>query len=175
MNNKYKAKFDKLEKEKSDWIKAVSLLNGEQQNVQNCGKWSVLEHGYHLYLAEKGSLAYVKKKLSYNPKLKKAGFRMFFKNVALWIFMTSPFKFKAPKAVSQKNFPDDLSIEILETAWDKSRLELKAFLDSIGDQFLGLEVYKQPFAGRLTLEGMLRFFILHQKRHFIHTRKQVKP
>ena len=171
MHSRYRDKFDKIEKEKSHWIDQVKGMKPEVQNAQPDGKWSVLQHGYHLYLAEKGSLAYVKKKLSFNPKLKKAGLGTRFKMISLWFFLTSPFKFKAPLAVSETNFPGDLTSDILDDIWSKSRSELKTFLDSIGDKYLGLEVYKQPFAGRLTLLGMLRFFELHQKRHFKHTEK----
>jgi len=79
--------------------------------------------------------------------------------------MTSPFKFKAPASVGESEFPPDLTLDQLESDWSKSRLHLKEFLNKINDKYLNLEVYKQPLAGRLTLDGMLHFFVLHQQRH----------
>tara|TARA_Y100000385_G_C13089496_1_gene638051 strand:+ start:404 stop:931 length:528 start_codon:yes stop_codon:yes gene_type:complete len=173
MNVKYSDKFEKIEKAKSKWMNELGKLSDEKQKSETVGQWSLIQHGYHLYLAEKGSLAYVKKKLSFNPTLDKSGIQTVFRIILLWFFMTSPFKFKAPATVSEVNFPDNLTFEMLERCWEESRTDLKSFLNSIGDKYIGLEVYKQPLAGRLTLVGMLRFFELHQNRHFAHSKKHL--
>lgn len=173
MYSRYRVKFDEIESEKSKWIDKIGALNPEDQAAQKDGKWSVIQHGYHLYLAEKGSLAYVKKKLSFNPKLDKAGIKTYFRGISLWFFMKAPFKFKAPEAVGETHFPVDLTLKMLDDIWNQSRSELQSFLEEVGEKYVGLELYKQPFAGRITLEGMLRFFQLHQERHFKHTRDQL--
>ena len=48
------------------------------------GAWSVLDIIQHMMIAEKGSLAYVKKKTSYPDSLKKAGFSYQWRKL-LWI------------------------------------------------------------------------------------------
>jgi hypothetical protein len=132
---------------------------------ENVGKWSALQHCFHLHLAEKGSLAYVKKKLSYSPKLKGNSVQRFLKNSALKLFMFAPIKLKAPVTIDESSFPKELSLDKLRIEWGKSRKELETFLSESGEKYKNLEVYRHPMAGRLTLDGMLLFFELHQKRH----------
>ena len=55
MNVKYSDKYEKIEKAKSKWMNELGKLSDEKQKSETVGQWSLIQHGYHLYLAEKGS------------------------------------------------------------------------------------------------------------------------
>ena len=83
----------------------------------------------------------------------------------------TPIKFKAPKAISDQEFPENLNLEMVRQEWANERIEFKDFLETLDPSLVHKEIYKQPFVGRLTIGGMLQFFQFHQDRHGNHIRR----
>jgi uncharacterized damage-inducible protein DinB len=129
------------------------------------GAWSPLQVLYHLVLAEKLSLGYIKKKLSYNPELPKADWRARLRTSVLNAYLKSPLKQKAPANVNESNFPDDLSLEQITKDWRAMRQELRSYLEGLEPELFSRQVYKHPLSGRMSLAGMLSFFENHFDRH----------
>jgi hypothetical protein len=109
--------------------------------------------------------------LSYQPELQDARFT---NQLRIWAFKViewTPIKFKAPKAINDQSFPENLHLELIRQEWAKDRIELKEFLTTLDSALVHKEIYKHPFAGRLTIGGMLAFFQFHQDRHGTHIRR----
>ena len=129
------------------------------------GQWSALQVMQHLMRSEELSMRYLQKKLRYQPELRKAGPAAALRSRLLRFYLRLPFKFKAPAPVDAPTFEADVSLEELAGRWKANRRELRAFLDGLPDDTYDKEVYKHPFAGRLTLTGMVDFFDGHFQRH----------
>jgi hypothetical protein len=127
------------------------------------GKWSVLEIVHHLYLSEKLTLDYLKKKLSFSPQLKKSGISTSIRFRLLILAMWQPFKLKAP-APADVHYDNIDPAELLQL-WSEQRKDLFEFLIEVPDSMIRAELYKHPVAGKLRLDHMLRFFYHHTKRH----------
>lgn len=134
------------------------------------GKWSVLQVMHHLIIAERGSVAYVKKKMSFNPEYTKAGLMTGFRHLGLKFYMGAPVKFKAPEVVGDSKLPDESTFWETVKLYNTTREELKELLENFPPELLNKEVYKHAMAGRQTIKQMLVFF----DRHFVRHRKQIR-
>ena len=170
---RYHIKFNKLEQVKNQLLGRFENLNPEILTEPNVGKWSALQHCYHLHLAEKSVVAYLNKKLSFSPELADAGFQTTLRRLALIFVMKAPFKAKAPVFTSESEFPNELSLQSLQSEWSETRNALKAFLDRANDNYLNKELFNQANVGRITLDDTLLFMILHQNRHLNHIKKHI--
>lgn len=147
-----------------------SILNKKP----NPESWSVLQVIHHLMLSEDYALKYVKKKLSFNPKLKNTGLQTQFR-VFLWdAYLYAPFKFNAPAAINTENLPETSSLAEIKEKYPVIRQNTTDFFETVSDELLRKEVYKHPFAGRLSLAGMLHFQAGHFKRHRSQINKILK-
>ena len=133
-------------------------------------KWSPAQVMQHLMLSEQYSLAYIKKKLSFNPQLKKAGMLAGLRVLAINTYLNTPFSFKAPPAIDTPHLSTDAAFWELAKRWKDQRTEMKEYLLSLPDDTLRREIYKHPLIGRMSAMGMLRFFNTHFDRH----EKQIK-
>lgn len=129
------------------------------------GKWSATQVMHHLMLAESLSLKYCQKKLSFQPILKKAGFLAFIRKIVLESYLRTPLKWKAPKGLETPFLPAEDSLDNVMEQWRTQRSQLKQFIEQLPAQYLDKEVYKHPFGGRLSWDGMLDFFDAHFKHH----------
>ena len=125
-------------------------------------------------MSENYSLQYVKKKLSFNPELKNAGVKAAIRELALNTYLSSPFKWKAPEAISGDNLPDHETFWKTVQTWKNQRIELREFLETLPDELLKKEIYKHPFTGRISISGMLQFFNQHFNRHNKQIQKIIK-
>lgn len=129
------------------------------------GGWSAIQVVHHLILIEEFSLQYVRKKLSFNPKLEIPGPDSWVRLQLLKTYLKTSFKFKAPENVSDKNLPGFTSLAETKKRWLAIRQEWTKFLEDLPDDLLDKAVYKHPFAGRFGWLGMLKFFQYHFERH----------
>ena len=129
------------------------------------GGWSAIQTMYHLILSEELSLAYVNKKLGFHPELDTVGFGARWRSFLLWLSLSSPFKFKAPAAISKEKLPDHATLADTRDRWLSIRAEWTQFFEKMPDTLLDKEVYKHPRAGKISWGGMLWFFETHFKRH----------
>lgn len=171
MDQNHARAFSYLEQTKETLLANLSASDPLILATRTGEKWSPIEHCYHVYLAEKVSRNYCIKKLSYQPQLQNAGFT---NQLRIWAFKViewTPIKFKAPKAINDLSFPKNLNLELIRQEWAKDRIELKGFLTTLDPSLVHKKIYKHPFAGRLTIGGMLAFFQFHQDRHWNHIRR----
>jgi uncharacterized damage-inducible protein DinB len=162
--------YEKLEEERKSLFLYLNQYDDQAINQQpGAGRWSAQQVINHLILSEKYSVGYCKKKLSYNPTLKKAGIAAAFKGKLVTTYFKLPLKIKAPKGIDTPALPQHEPLESIVEKWGSQRKAMKEFLDTVDDQYLDKEVYKHPFAGRLTLKGMMKFFVAH----FRHHKKQI--
>lgn len=136
--------------------------------------WSVLQIMQHLMKAEAGAVAYVKKKLSFNPELKDANLVSGFRSMFLNLSLSSPIKIKAPSAVSGENLLTDLTFWDVAKQWKQQRKELEEYMKSLPDELYQKELYKHPLSGKITLTGMLSFFNTHVDRHTKQIKRTLK-
>jgi hypothetical protein len=156
----------------------LSLLESYSEETLNTppglGQWSALQTAHHLSRSEQLSLQYVRKKLSFNPTLPRAGLVAAARNMLLWAYLYTPFKWKAPNNVNESSFPAVSSLPEVSASWWAQRQELREYLAQLPRKWFDREVYRHPFAGRLSLAGMLDFFIGHFDRHEKQIRRALK-
>lgn len=129
------------------------------------GGWSPIQVMHHLILAEGGSLGYLKKKLGFKPQLNKVGISDRFRALMLRFYLSLPVKFKAPKVVGDEVLPDHADFAETKADWLGVRTELRDYLNTLPEEHFSKSLYKHPFAGRMSLRGMLQFFGSHVERH----------
>lgn len=138
------------------------------------GGWSAMQTIHHLILSEELSLAYVRKKLGFNPELDAVGLGAWWRSFLLWLSLSSPLKFKAPAAISKENLPEYASLPDSRERWLRVRAEWAEFFEKMPDALSDKEVYKHPRAGKISWGGMLWFFETHFKRHRKQMMRAVK-
>ncbi len=166
--SKIKQKCDQLLASLTDhWslqLSAISTLSPEQFiQAPAEGKWSVGQVMWHLYNAERGSLAYIKKKCQYPDQLQSADFAARKNAWMVKTYLKFPIPVKAPAAAGVP--PEQVSLEEINKKWQRSRAALSDFINTTDPVILAKQVYKHPLAGRMDMAGALGFFDQHQKRH----------
>ena len=127
--------------------------------------WSALQIMQHLMRAEAGAIAYVQKKLSFNPDLPKANVLSGLRSSMLNIALSVPLKMKAPDGVSDEHLATNLTFWDVAKSWRQQRKELEAYLRELPEHLYQTDLYKHPMTGKMTLAGMLSFFNTHVDRH----------
>ncbi len=163
--------LQKMDQELQELLDMLSAHSHDALNRKPAdGGWSALQAMHHLILSEEGSLRYVKKKLSFNPDLKRGGLIHRLRSIMLAVTLWLPVKFRAPKGVSGEALPEQSDFQETAQRWQNCRQELRQFLEGLSPEMLRAALYRHPRAGRMTLMGMLRFFHEHFTRH----RKQIE-
>jgi len=129
------------------------------------GGWSAIQCMHHLILSETGSLAYIKKKLSFSPTLPNKNLGSAFRTQLLVAYLKSPIKRKAPGYISGDALPKHASLADTMQQWRKVRQELTDYLAQLDPDLFKKQVYKHPFSGRISIDNMLAFFLVHFQRH----------
>lgn len=159
-----------LDAELSELLKVLKDYSERTLNKRPAeDKWSVLQIMHHLILVEGYSKAYVEKKMSYNPELRKAGIGGSWRKFLMNASIKFPFKINAPELVSGDNLPDESSFWETAKKWKQQREELRVFLENLPAEHFNKELYKHPLAGKMSLYGLMDFNVAHFKRH----RKQI--
>ncbi len=146
-----------------------TLLNRKPEK----GGWSAMQTLHHLILVEENAMAYIRKKMSFNPQFEKAGFTAWLRSFFLRITLRSPFKFKAPKSASAERIPDIAGFEETQAQWQKIRLEWTDFFDKMPIELADRLTFNHPRAGRIGWLHLLDFFSTHFERHRTQVRKAV--
>lgn len=126
--------------------------------------WSAIQILHHLILVEEQSMAYLRKKMSFNPELKTAGWLAGVKMLLLKVSLVSPIKFKAPKAASDL-IPASDTLEAVKTRWLKIRKEWETFLAEMPDAWIDKAVYRHPRIGLINWLHTIDFLSSHFERH----------
>lgn len=166
MKRSTKKVLDQLDHDLRLLFKELQVYTDDQLNRSPApDKWSVIQVMHHLMLSEQLSHRYVVKKLSFEPELKKAGIQAKGREWLVRSYLASPLKRKAPPMIARENLPAFASFWDTVKKWKTQRLELRDYLEDLDGNMMDKEIYKHPFAGRLSLPGMLRFFNAHFRRH----------
>ncbi|MEO0789412.1 MAG: DinB family protein [Bacteroidota bacterium] len=169
MRTTTKARLDSLDQQLDNWVSELEKYTHEQHNQagENRG-WSAMQCMHHLLLSEKYSLQYLRKKISYDPKVDKVGFSAYWRMGVLRIYLGLPLKFKAPAMIATDKLPETSDLQETAQAYREHRLDLRRYLSDLDPKWYDRAVYKHPFAGRLGINQMLGFF----KWHFVRHQKQ---
>ena len=143
----------------------VELIN----QIPGPGQWSVGQILSHVSRSEALSQAYVQKKLSFNPDLRKASFNANIRSMLLDWFLRAPIKIQAAKGVRTEDLPPIIVWTDFKENWLRQRMQLSEYLDGLDRKWIDREVFKHPIVGRISLAQMLDFFY----GHFIRHKKQV--
>lgn len=166
MTKTVERQLDKLHKDLIELLKDLEGYSERRLNMNpTTKKWSVFQVMHHLALVEELSIQYVERKLSHNPELKKATVLTSFRKVALTALLSSPIKAQAPSAVGTEQLPDTSTFWEIAKKWKNQREDLRKYLADLPEEYYTKEIYKHPFAGRVTIGGMLQFFQQHFDRH----------
>lgn len=159
-----------MDKELDQLFAELDHYSSEQLNRPPASEsWSVTQVLNHLLLSEKYSLQYCEKKLSFEPSLPKAGLAAAARALFVKWYLFFPFKVKAPALISTSALPKEDDLANIKTQYQTQRQLLRTFLEQLEENYLDREVYKHPFAGRLSFPGMFGFMTAH----FRHHRKQI--
>ncbi|MFN4256690.1 MAG: DinB family protein [Saprospiraceae bacterium] len=130
------------------------------------GGWSAIQTMQHMALTDGGSLAYVRKKLSFNPELERPGLGAWIRYQLLIATLRSPLRFKAPKSVGAPEvLPNDAAFADVRAAWLKAIDDWENFLRTMPAELADKAVFKHPRAGRLSWAQVIGFFHPHLDRH----------
>ncbi len=127
--------------------------------------WSAIQTMHHLILVEEQSMAYLRKKLSFNPELKTAGWMAAVKMMLLKLSLISPLKFKAPKAAASDFIPAKDTLEGVKLRWLKIRQEWEDFFTEMPDAWIDKAVYRHPRIGLINWIQTIDFLASHFERH----------
>jgi hypothetical protein len=165
VNEILNAKFSKLENSRIQLL--LKLKNTSRFVLETppaLGKWSVSQIFYHLNKAESFSTIYVSKKRLDVNNLKTTGFNEYIRMVGLKLIFVLPFSLKAPVNVLG-DVPEKVDYKSITTEWNETRNKLKELLESLPDDILNKNVFKQPAIGRINVFQMLDFMQAHFNRH----------
>ncbi|MBT8220147.1 MAG: DinB family protein [Bacteroidia bacterium] len=152
-------KLDELENE-------LSKISCDQLTRIPEHSWSPTMIVHHLLLSEQGSLAYCKKKLSFNPELPTFSEENGAMEQKMAHILRSPkYKVDAPPGLNKENLSNDIELSDLFSTWRASRQEVLGFLSEQPEENFVKLIYKHPLAGRMRLKGMLLFFDAHFDAH----------
>ncbi|RMF20785.1 MAG: DinB family protein [Bacteroidetes bacterium] len=174
MHPTYAKLLERLDAGLNDLLESLSGLTDEQINAPAPdGGWSIAQVMLHLMVAEELSVKYIRKKLSFNPKLEKAGLKAALRRLALIGYLKTPLKFKAPKGVDATSWSEPVPLEELRERWLKARAELRILLEELPSDTFDKELYKHPLVGKLPVSAMLEFYQVHFERHLGQIRRQL--
>lgn len=167
-------KFLKLEESRHSLLESLKKIEPVKlETPPSIGKWSVAQIFYHLNKAERFSTIYVSKKRLDINNLEKTGFTEQLKLDFLRILFVLPFALKAPVKVLG-DVPEKVDYKSITAEWDETRTKLRELLDSLPDEILYKNVFKQPAIGRVNIFQMLDFMQSHFDRHQRQVEKIVK-
>ncbi len=141
-------------------------------------QWSIAQVSNHLYLSEKLSLAYLKKKITYPDSIPGYHPKSWASLLALKYSLKSPMKFKAPASINMWKDQPILNQKDLRQKWTTLREELFDFIRHHEEDYGTHLIYRHPFTGRMTMSQMLIFLNDHMKHHLrqIHRiQRQLPP
>lgn len=166
MDQKTRETLLRLDRELEAWFEQLETYTHEQLNTKaRNGGWSAMQCIWHILTSERGTLAYIEKKLSFKPDLPNKGWQDAWRRILLVGYLRSPVKFKAPKGVSDEYFPASSTLVEAKKAWSDHRENLKKSLEKIPDEYYKKQVFKHPLSGRISIATTLAFFLAHFERH----------
>jgi len=164
-------RIESLDKKTKDlFLEMESLSPALLTRKPEPGYWSALEALNHIYLGEKLSLEYVRYKLTRPDTIPARRPDAWLRTLMLKWILYSPLKVKSPPQINMRNEQPLLSLFELHKAWADLRTDLSRILEEHEIPLRNSLTYKQPYAGRMTLNQMLIFF----EDHLVHHTRQIR-
>ncbi len=161
-----RSQFHKMELQKQDIIHLLRSIPPEKYSQHpDPNTWSMGQVAHHLYLSEKNSLAYLKKKLSYPDSVPKYHPISWGGILLVKLVFLTRFKIKAPDSLDMRKFSQPMPLDELDTKWNELHREFLSFLEMHLPAFGKHLVFRHPFAGRMTMYQMLIFINDHIRHH----------
>lgn len=158
--------FQKMELKKQEIMNLLqSLSPAEYAQQPSPASWSIGQVANHLYLSERNSLAYLKKKLSYPDSVPHYNPKSWGGILLIKLVFFTHYKIKAPESIDTSKVEINLPFEELKTKWESLRLELISFIEKNQSTFGKYLAFRHPFAGRMTMYQMLIFMNDHIRHH----------
>lgn len=166
MNPGLKKRFDKLQNQKNVLINKVQNLNDEQVNRKvNSDGWTLGQVYYHLYLVEEGTFRYMADKVKEITAIDNVGVKSWWRSILLKFFLAMPWKYKAPRRVSD-SIPNEVNITEVLADWTRIREKFHLLLNAQDDQHLSKKIFKHPRIGYINFFQTLEFIEAHHQHHF---------
>lgn len=171
MNSVLKIHFDRLEQERITLLTTLATFpESTLSSTPAEGKWSIDQILIHLLTSEQLTLAYLKKKSLGIDQLGNSGLSASIRmHILKWSQRLPLLKYRAPRYVVA-NTPQAVPLRELEQRWQKVRMELGQFLETIKDSDAHKLIYKHPVAGRFDAVQCLMFM----REHYLHHLPQIK-
>jgi uncharacterized damage-inducible protein DinB len=158
------SKFSELEKITRQLLNDLSKYDHEILQIKPTEEaWSVVQVLNHLIMSENGTVRYLNKKILGIEDVRDV---TIFTSIRMLVFkrvFSGTRKFKAPKVIS--NPGNGESLDELRQKWNETRDGIKRFLEEYPEQHMKKAIFRHPFAGRISIEQTLDFFIFHIKHH----------
>ena len=164
MDSKLELRFNQLENSRLQLLAELEKRDDKELNFHpGKDKWSVIQVMHHLIIIEQLSIGYINKKLTYKTNINKSGFGSAIRVFVLTLILKMPFRFKAPKIVSE--VPDNSDLNETKNQWDQVRKEMQELFDNLPEDFLNKNIFKHALAGKMNIYQMLSFMEEHFKHH----------
>jgi hypothetical protein len=171
MSSEFQRLFNIAEQHRQGMTHSLNGWSDERLNRQpEPGQWSPVQIVQHLYLAETGTLNYVKKKGQGIQQAKRTPWSMDMKMILLQLYLASPAKRKAPAYVEPA--PDFMTLNLIVEPWNAVRQDLQAFFAAIPEPDLRKEIFRHPFVGMMNSYQAIQFMdwhVLHHERQLQRT------
>jgi hypothetical protein len=165
MNPKIERQFKQLEKLKNMFEQKVKGLSSEKINKKPKGdNWSIGQVYYHLFLVEEGTYKYLTEKTKEINSITDSGLKSWYRTTLLKLFLWFPFKFKAPRTVSD-SIPDEIDFDSLMTDWNLLREKISLLLHAQEERHLKRKIFKHPRIGYINFYQTIEFIESHHRHH----------
>jgi len=166
MKLKIQKQLDAVDNQLQQLVQRLSKHSEEDLNRKPSEtEWSIMQVMVHLQLAEFYTMESMKKKLSNGNVPKKNSLKGKLITGLYPVIFNMPVKITAPEAISGEALPIKSSFWDVTKQWKKQRADLRSFMTGLNEEQLKGEVFKHPIFGRSDAYGLLKFYLLHTKRH----------
>jgi DinB superfamily len=158
-----------LEKQLENLLALAKGLTEEQFYTQHSPEeWSICQVMEHLFASESGTLGYMLKKSSSGwDQLETEGPEQIEKGAALTKRLQTNEKFKAPAVLPEP--ANTTPFSTFESEWPRLRQQLHQFVNNAPTEHRNKLIFKQPYAGMISLAPTISFL----KTHLAHHEQQV--
>lgn len=165
MNPSLRQEFDQLERKTQQLFAELDQIEETKLNLApHPDAWSVLQVLDHLEKIESGTHAYITKKLSHNPKLKKSNLLTHIKSFLLHLALKIPgAKYKAPQRLLPK--PAEETYSEIKTRWKGTREKMETAFEPMSEELLHAEFFKNGNVGYIKILQQMSFINLHFDKH----------
>ncbi len=174
MLSKLHAPYDELETELQELFRYMDSLPEGRRHQSPEGAWSAVQILYHLKESEKGTAAYLSKKiLAPKSEVPAGGVASKLRSTLLSKSLRNySKKFNAPSVF--KEIPENLDYDKVQEGYIQARKNLRSILDQFDSQMLNKAYFKHPVAGRITIIQTLNFLKDHFQRHVVQLKERSK-